>query len=88
MDYDLWLRFARLAQPVFIPRPLAAFRWHARSVTGAGYARGARECLAIARRRARGLERVALAEHLLHAAAEVAVYRTLDWVRSARPSSA
>ncbi|HVI94362.1 MAG TPA: glycosyltransferase family 2 protein [Anaeromyxobacter sp.] len=88
MDYDLWLRFARLAEPVFVPRPLAAFRWHARSVTGAGYARGAWECLAIARRRARGLERVALAKHLLHAAAEVAVYRTLDWVRSARPSSA
>jgi glycosyltransferase involved in cell wall biosynthesis len=78
MDYDLWLRFARAAEPVFIPRRLASFRWHARSITGSGYVAGAWECLGIARRRAEGLERLALAEHLLHAVAEVAVYRALE----------
>ncbi len=81
MDYDLWLRFGCLAEPVFISRRLAGFRWHQGSVTGAGYAIGAWECFAIACRRARGVERVALAQHLLHAMAEVAVYRAVDQVR-------
>ena len=81
MDYDLWLRFGSLAEPVFIPRRLAGFRCHGRSVTGAGYATGAWECFAIARRRARGVERLALAQHWLHAVAEVAVYRAVDRAR-------
>jgi glycosyltransferase involved in cell wall biosynthesis len=84
MDYDLWLRFACLAEPVFVPRKLAGFRWHGASVTGAGYATGAWECFAIARRRARGLERLAVPQHLLHALGEVAAYRALDWIRLAR----
>lgn len=88
MDYDLWLRFAERAEPVFLPRTLAAFRWHAASTTGAGYARGAWECLGVARRRARGPERLALAEHLLHALGEVAVYRALDALRRGRARSA
>ncbi len=78
MDYDLWLRFARVADPVFVPRPLASFRWHGASKTGAGYRTGAWECFAVARRRARGLERAALAQHLLHYVGQVAVYSVLD----------
>ncbi|ABS26025.1 glycosyl transferase family 2 [Anaeromyxobacter sp. Fw109-5] len=78
MDYDLWLRFARVAEPVFVPRPLARFRWHGASKTGAGYSEGAWECFRIARARARGVERFALAEHLAHLAAQLAVYRLLD----------
>ncbi len=81
MDYDLWLRFARVADPVFVPRTLASFRWHGRSKTGAGYARGAWECFRIARARARGRERLALAQHLAHYAAQVAVYAALDRLR-------
>jgi glycosyltransferase involved in cell wall biosynthesis len=81
MDYDLWLRFARIAEPVFISQLLAGFRWHGGSITGAGYVRGAWECFQIACRRARGLELLALAEHLAHAAGEVAVYRALDLMR-------
>jgi glycosyltransferase involved in cell wall biosynthesis len=84
MDYDLWLRFARVAEPAFIPRTLAAFRWHRRSITAACYAAGAWECFGIARRRARGAERLALAEHLLHLVSEVAVYATLDLVGQRR----
>jgi glycosyltransferase involved in cell wall biosynthesis len=84
MDYDLWLRFARVAEPVFVSRELARFRWHDRSVTGAGYATGAWECFAIAARRARGAERVALVEHLAHALGEIAVYRALDGIRRVR----
>jgi glycosyltransferase involved in cell wall biosynthesis len=81
MDYDLWLRFARVAEPAFVPRVLASFRWQRASITASGYAAGAWECLRIARRRAEGLERIAVAEHLVHAVAEVAVYRALDLAR-------
>jgi hypothetical protein len=84
MDYDLWLRFARIAPPAFVPRALAAFRWHGGSKTGARYRTAAWECFRIARARARPGERLALARHLATYAAEVAVYRTLDLVR---PSS-
>lgn len=87
MDYDLWLRFARLADPVFVPRTLATFRWHGRSKTGAGYAKGAWECFRIARARARGAERLALAQHLAHYAAQVAVYAALDRLGGRRATS-
>ena len=78
MDYDMWLRFARIAEPVFIPRPLASFRRHAGSKSGARYRAMAWECFNIARAHARGLERIALPEHLLHLAAELAVYGLFD----------
>ena len=84
MDYDLWLRFARLAPPTFVPRPLAAFRWHGGSKTGGRYRTAAWECFRIARDRARGGERLALAQHLAHYAAEVVVYRALDLLRPSR----
>jgi hypothetical protein len=84
MDYDLWLRFGRIAPPVFIPRPLAAFRWHGGSKTGAGYRTGAWECFQIARRHARGAEKLALGEHLAHLAAQLTVYLLLDVARSVR----
>ncbi len=82
MDYDLWLRFARIADPAFIRRPLASFRWHGRSKTGARYRTGAWECFQIARSRARGSERTALAQHFLHYLAQMAVYRLLDLTRT------
>jgi glycosyltransferase involved in cell wall biosynthesis len=85
MDYDLWLRFATLAEPVFIPRVLAEFRWHPNSITASSYAAGAWECLRIARRHARGLDGLALAAHLLHAVGEVAIYRALDLRSDAPP---
>lgn len=78
MDYDLWLRFARLADPVFVPLPLAAFRWHGTSKSGSRYRKMAWECFNIARTHARGLERVALAEHLAHLGAEFLAYGILD----------
>ncbi|HET8539054.1 MAG TPA: glycosyltransferase family 2 protein [Anaeromyxobacter sp.] len=81
MDYDLWLRFAAVAEPAFIPRPLASFRWHGGSKTGGGYARGAWECFRIARARSRGAEKLALAQHLAHYAAQVTVYAALDRLR-------
>ncbi len=78
MDYDLWLRFARVVPPAFLARPLASFRWHGGSKTGARYRIGARECLEIARRRARDGERAALLVHRLHYLGQLAIYGALD----------
>jgi glycosyltransferase involved in cell wall biosynthesis len=79
MDYDLWLRFARIAPPAFVPRPLASFRWHSGSKTGARYRRGAWECFSIARTRARGgLEGTAVALHAVHYLTQLAAYGVLD----------
>jgi len=36
-DYDLWLRFAAVAPPVYLPRTLAAFRWHTASKSGSSF---------------------------------------------------
>jgi len=36
-DYDLWLRFARVAPPLFLERTLAAFRWHVASKSGSAF---------------------------------------------------
>ena len=88
MDYDLWLRFARIAEPVFIPRTLANFRWHGHSKSGSKYRAMAWECFSIARNRARGLERVAVAEHFLHFAAELLVYRLIDLKAALSPGQA
>ena len=82
MDYDLWLRFARLADPVFVPRPLAAFRWHGAAKTAGRYRVAAWECFRIARGRARPGERLAVAQHLLHYGAQMAVYGALDLWRA------
>jgi glycosyltransferase involved in cell wall biosynthesis len=36
-DYDLWLRFARVAPPLWLDRRLAAFRWHVSSKSGSAF---------------------------------------------------
>jgi hypothetical protein len=36
-DYDLWLRFAAVATPLYLPRTLAAFRWHVASKSGSAF---------------------------------------------------
>jgi glycosyltransferase involved in cell wall biosynthesis len=36
-DYDLWLRFAAVAPPVYLPRTLAAFRWRTASKSGSSF---------------------------------------------------
>ena len=36
-DYDLWLRFAAVAPPLYLPGTLAAFRWHAASKSGSSF---------------------------------------------------
>jgi len=36
-DYDLWLRFAAVAPPLYLTRTLAAFRWHVASKSGSAF---------------------------------------------------
>ena len=36
-DYDLWLRFAAVAPPLYLTRTLAAFRWHTTSKSGSSF---------------------------------------------------
>lgn len=38
-DYDFWLRLAALGEPVYLPEPLAAFRWYRESKSGAEFVR-------------------------------------------------
>jgi glycosyltransferase involved in cell wall biosynthesis len=70
MDYDLWLRFARVAEPVVVPEVLADFRVHAAAKGSTRTAEQLRAALATARAHARGLGwrgRVALALHRAYA---------------------
>jgi glycosyltransferase involved in cell wall biosynthesis len=83
MDYDLWLRFGRVAEPLFLPAYLANFRWHGASKNGSAYRAAARESFEVARRHARPEERAALWRHRVHWASLVAVYGLLDL--AARP---
>lgn len=38
-DYELWLRLSTLGDPVYIPEPIAAFRWYRQSKSGAWFER-------------------------------------------------
>jgi glycosyltransferase involved in cell wall biosynthesis len=78
MDYDLWLRFARVAEPVFIPEDLASFRWHRSSKSGSSYVTAALEALRAAREHARPEDRGALLQHYVHVVSLAAGYRLLD----------
>ena len=47
MDYDLWLRLARIAPPLALPQPLAAFREHTGSLSTRERAQAMREDLQV-----------------------------------------
>jgi len=78
MDYDLWLRFGRIAEPHFIPVDLANFRWHGGSKSGARFRDGSWEAFQTACRHARRAERGAVARHFVRTLGRVAVYGVLD----------
>lgn len=54
MDYDLLLRLRRWGPIVYVPRSLAAFRWHERSTTVANSRESFAEAAAVRRRYWRG----------------------------------
>ncbi|MCB1154914.1 MAG: glycosyltransferase [Deltaproteobacteria bacterium] len=53
MDYDLWLRFARVSEPGILQRDLAAFRFYTAAKTGGAFKKSLWEAHTISRRHAR-----------------------------------
>jgi glycosyltransferase involved in cell wall biosynthesis len=80
MDYDYWLRLAKLGPPVYIPETVACFRWYPVSKSGAQFRRMFDEELAVAQRHAPDRTWL-LRFKRLKAARATAVYRTLAWLR-------
>ncbi|MFZ5802465.1 MAG: glycosyltransferase family 2 protein [Candidatus Omnitrophota bacterium] len=78
MDYDLWLRFGKIAQPGLIDRTLACFRMYGTTKTVSGFEKGFGEDLAVARRYA-GAKTSALFWHRFHNFLIVNIYRLLGW---------
>lgn len=74
MDYDLWLRMARSADPVVIDALLARFRHHAASKSGDFNRRQFDEGYAVAQRHAHG-DRMGLVRHRLNVEKIVWAYR-------------
>lgn len=74
MDYDLWLRFGRLADPLILDRTLADFRLHAHSKSGQVSRRQFDEQYAVARRHLGG-DRLSGLIHRLHVEKIVWAYR-------------
>jgi glycosyltransferase involved in cell wall biosynthesis len=49
-DYDLWLRLAKRGTPVYLPEPIACFRWYDTSKSGSSFDQQFREDYAVATR--------------------------------------
>jgi glycosyltransferase involved in cell wall biosynthesis len=80
MDYDLWLRFAKESEPLFLDRSLACFRWYSTSKSGSRYIEQFREARRIAREREpdwRWVHRVGA----LKATLATGCYLTSDWLQ-------
>ncbi len=73
MDYDLWLRLAKLGPPAFVDRYLARFRIHSASKSRNGANKQLAEACRVAERH--GARALALA-HRAHDAATLAFYRS------------
>ncbi|MEZ6136556.1 MAG: glycosyltransferase family 2 protein [Pirellulaceae bacterium] len=48
-DYDYWLRLSKIADPIYVPSPLAAFRWYPTSKSGGNLRRQCQEDERVAR---------------------------------------
>jgi glycosyltransferase involved in cell wall biosynthesis len=86
-DYDLWLRFAALGDPLFLDETLAAFRWYTRSKSGADFERQFEEDAKVFGRYALPGARLQLRKRL-RTLEIVGVYRLLRWLRAARGGGA
>ncbi|MGE0698654.1 MAG: glycosyltransferase family 2 protein [Hyphomicrobiaceae bacterium] len=64
MDYDLWLKLGRMGDPIQVDDYLAAFRYHAGSLTSRRAWAAHNQTLAV-RLRHQGLNPLAIAEHML-----------------------
>jgi hypothetical protein len=83
MDYDVWLRLARIADPIIADRPLAAFRMHEGSLSMSGFEDAFAEHARVARHHGAG-HRVPVRVNGAMSRLIVAVYRVLALVRRVR----
>jgi glycosyltransferase involved in cell wall biosynthesis len=83
MDYDVWLRLARLADPVIADRPLAAFRMHEGSLSMSGFQEAFAEHARVARHHGAG-HAIPVRVNTAMSRLIVAVYRVLALVRRVR----
>jgi glycosyltransferase involved in cell wall biosynthesis len=83
MDYDVWLRLARLADPVIVDRPLAAFRMQEGTLSMSGFRDAFAEHARIARRHGAG-HPVAVAINAGMSRLIVGIYKGLAQLRKAR----
>jgi len=83
MDYDVWLRLARLADPVIVDQPLAAFRMQEGTLSMSGFQAAFAEHARVARQHGMG-HPVAVAVNVAMSRVIVGVYALLARVRKAR----
>lgn len=83
MDYDLWLRLARLSDPVVLDPPLASFRMAEGSLSMSGFERQFAEHAANAREHGAG-HPVAVAANVAMSRAIILVYRLMRAARRRR----
>ncbi len=74
MDWDLWLRFGRVADPVYVPERLSGFRWYKTNKSAADFKARVEEGLEMARRHAPGRRWLYLVNRL-KTARTIAAYR-------------
>ena len=80
MDYDLWLRLARLADPVVLDEPVAAFRMAGESLSMTGFERQFEEHARNAREHGAG-EPLAVAANVVVSRLIVWAYRAMRLLR-------
>ncbi len=85
MDYDVWLRLAKLADPLIVDRPLAAFRMQEGTLSMSGFREAFAEHAKVARQHGAG-HPVAVAVNSAMSRLIVVVYKVLALVRQARTS--
>jgi glycosyltransferase involved in cell wall biosynthesis len=86
MDYDLWLRFGRMADAGIIDADLAAFRFHDASKTGGQVEDSLRSANQTARRHARAIGKPWLGElnYWLYYKRTALIYKALAWSAARR----
>jgi GT2 family glycosyltransferase len=80
MDYDLWLRLARLADPVVLDEPVTAFRMAGESLSMTGFERQFEEHAQNAREHGQG-EPLAVAANVAVSRLIVLAYRAMRLAR-------
>lgn len=80
-DYEFWLRLAGLADPVYLDRTLACFRWYDTSKSGANYERQFDEDFRVAQHHAPLTAAATMRRKRLKSKLIVLIYKTMALLR-------